>query len=61
MTLWGSLILFLIFFGNVALGAFLNKAFLGDIGELLMLGASSILFVIAILKKEAAAKSKAAD
>lgn len=61
MTLWGSLILFLILFGNVALGAFFNSAFLGDIGELLMLGASSILFVIAILQKEAAAKNKAAD
>ena len=58
MSLWGSLVLFLLFFGNVALGAFFNSAILGDVGELLMLGASSILFVIAILKKEAAEKER---
>ncbi|WP_170409891.1 hypothetical protein [Ruegeria atlantica] len=54
MFLAASTIVFAIYFANVALGAFANSAFLGDVGEMLVLFAASILFVVAILKKEAA-------
>jgi hypothetical protein len=53
MPLIGALILLVIFAVNVGLGATSNSAFLGDVGELLVLGGVTILFVIAILKKEA--------
>ncbi|MGI9369413.1 MAG: hypothetical protein ACR2O2_11315 [Ruegeria sp.] len=53
MYLVASIIVFAIYFANVALGAFANSAFLGDVGEMLVLFAASILFVVAILKKEA--------
>jgi len=48
-----SIIVFAIYFANVALGAFASSAFLGDVGEMLVLFAASILFVVAILKREA--------
>lgn len=53
MFLFGSLIVFVVFFTNVALGAFADSAFLGDVGEMLVLFFASLLFVVAILKKEA--------
>ena len=53
MFLFGSFLVFAIFFANVALGAFADSAFLGDVGEMLVLFCASILFVVAILKKEA--------
>ncbi|WP_372570515.1 hypothetical protein [Ruegeria jejuensis] len=53
MYLAASIVVFVIYFTNVALGAFANSAFLGDVGEMLVLFAASILFVVAILKKEA--------
>ena len=53
MYLAASVIVFAIYFANVALGAFASSAFLGDVGEMLVLFAASILFVVAILKKEA--------
>ncbi|MEP0960224.1 MAG: hypothetical protein ABJL72_04525 [Roseobacter sp.] len=53
MFLAASLAVFAIYFANVALGAFANRAIFGDVGEMLILFAASILFVIAILKKEA--------
>jgi len=53
MFLTASIVVFLIYFANVALGAFANSAFLGDVGEMLVLFAASILFVVAILQKEA--------
>lgn len=58
MFLAASLVVFAVFFANVALGAFASSAFLGDVGEMLVLFAASILFVVAILKKEADRKSK---
>lgn len=58
MTLYASVIVFVVYFTNVALGAFSGSAFLGDIGEMLVLFAATILFVIAILQKEAARKDK---
>ena len=57
MFLAASIIVFAIYFANVALGAFASSAFLGDVSEMLVLFAASILFVVAILKKEAERKS----
>ena len=56
MFLAASAIVFAIYFSNVAMGAFASSAFLGDVGEMLVLFAASILFVVAILQKEADAK-----
>ena len=56
MFLVASLIVFVIYFANVALGAFANAAFLGDVGEMMVLFLASILFVVAILQKEAGIK-----
>lgn len=53
MFLAASVVVFAIYFANVALGAFADSAFLGDVGEMLVLLAASVLFVVAILKKEA--------
>lgn len=53
MFLISSFIVFAVFFANVALGAFADRAFLGDVGEMLVLSFASVLFVVAILKKEA--------
>ena len=57
MFLAASLVVFAIYFANVALGAFAGGAFLGDVGEMLVLFAASILFVVAILRKEAQRKN----
>jgi hypothetical protein len=56
MPLIGALLLFMGFVVNVGLGAASNSAFLGDVGEMLVLSGVAVLFVIAILKKEADAK-----
>ncbi len=53
MFLWAAAVVFAVFFTNVALGAFGGGGFLGDVGEMLVLFAASILFVAAILKREA--------
>lgn len=53
MFLAASAIVFAVYFANVALGAFARASFLGDVGEMLVLFAAAILFVVAILKKEA--------
>jgi hypothetical protein len=53
MFLAASIAVFVVYFSNVALGAFARNAFLGDVGEMLVLFAAVILFVVAILKKEA--------
>lgn len=58
MYLAASIAIFLLYFSNVALGAFASSAFLGDVGEMLVLFAASILFVVAIIKREADEKSK---
>lgn len=60
MFLISSFVVFAVFFTNVALGAFADNAFLGDIGEMLVLSFASVLFVVAILKKEAE-RSKSND
>ncbi|MGJ8621489.1 MAG: hypothetical protein ACSHW1_01855 [Yoonia sp.] len=56
MPLWGALVLFVVFAVNVGLGSFANASFLGDVGEMLLLLAVAVLFVVAILQKEAASK-----
>ncbi|MFT5066069.1 MAG: putative permease [Yoonia sp.] len=56
MPLIGATLLLVIFAVNVGLGSTSNSAFLSDVGEMLMLICVAILFVIAILKKEADAK-----
>ncbi len=58
MLLAASIAVFVVYFANVALGAFAGSAFLGDVGEMLVLFAASILFVVAILKEEADRKNK---
>ncbi len=58
MFLAASIAAFAIYFANVALGAFAGTTFLGDVGEMLVLFAASILFVVAILKKEADRKNE---
>ncbi len=58
MFLYASLIVFVVYFVNVASGAFWDRVFLGDVGEMLILFTASILFVVAIIKKEADRKNK---
>nr|WP_306268956.1 hypothetical protein [Pararhizobium sp. IMCC3301] len=48
-----SLILFVIFFTNVGIGAAGNTEFLGDVPQMLLLLASVFLFVVGILRCEA--------
>ena len=55
LALIGALICFLVFFGNVTLGAAGEGVFLGDVAEMLTLFAASVLFVVGILAREAAA------
>lgn len=52
MYLLVSAALFAIFALNVAIGSFGGKPFLGDVGEMLLLFATSLTFVAAILKSE---------
>lgn len=58
MFLWSAAAVFVLFFANVALGAFGSGGFLGDVGEMLVLFTASILFVAGILKREADQKNK---
>jgi uncharacterized protein (DUF2062 family) len=58
MFLFASLVVFIIYFSNVAMGALAGNTFLSDVGEMLVLFAATILFVVAILKKEADRKKK---
>ena len=53
-------VLFLTFVANVVMGSISGAAFLGNVGEMLVLLAASVAFVVAILAKEAAAGKKAA-
>lgn len=58
MFLFAVVAVFAVFFANVALGAFGGGGFLSDVGEMLVLFAASVLFVAAILKREADHKKK---
>jgi hypothetical protein len=57
MFLLVAIVLFAIFTINVALGAFSGSAFVGDVGEMLILFGASIAFTGAILRAERAKKS----
>ncbi|MEM8958946.1 MAG: hypothetical protein AAGC86_14175 [Pseudomonadota bacterium] len=61
MALVIAIVLFAIYFSNVALGAFGGTVFLGDVGEMLTLFAASIAFVVAILRREDAARRNDGD
>ena len=50
--------LFAAYFLNVLVGAVTGSAILGDVNEMLVLMASTLSFVLAILKLEAKAKSE---
>lgn len=53
LTLLAAGVLFLAFFANVALGALGSKPPLGDIQEMLMLFAASLVFAVSVLLFEA--------
>jgi hypothetical protein len=57
MFLAASFVVFAVYFANVVLGAYAGSAFLGDVGEMLVLFGAVILFVVAILRREAARKN----
>ncbi len=58
MPLIAAVVLFAVFTLNVALGSMGATRFLGDVGEMLLLFAATIAFVVAILGKQAAEKQK---
>lgn len=53
LALTGALVLFVLFFTNVSMGASGRGVFLGDVAEMLVLFGSSILFVAGVLIREA--------
>ncbi len=53
-----SLILFVVFATNVAIGASTGAPLFGDVAEMLVLFAATVVFVVAILKKEADRENK---
>jgi len=55
-ALVAALICFVIYFGNVAAGAAGAGVLLGDVAEMLMLLAASVLFVAGVLMREASAQ-----
>ena len=57
-ALWGAAVVFLIFLLNVMLGSAGTPMFLGDVGEAVTLVIAVILFVIGILRAEAAARQR---
>ncbi len=61
MALMVAGILFLVFVLNVVLGSISNAAFLGNVGEMLVLLGTAVAFVVAILTREAAARRDAAQ
>ena len=61
MSLIVSIVLFVVFAANVAIGSFTGKPFLGDIGEMLLLLAASLAFVAAILAREASARKDSSN
>ena len=51
-------VVFGIYIVNVVLGATGGATFVGDVGEMLLLFAAAIAFVIAVLRREAAEKAE---
>ena len=58
MFLIAAAVLFGVFGLNVILGAYAGAPFLNDLGEMLLLLAAVITFVVAALKSETARKNK---
>lgn len=58
MSLIATAALFAIFLLNVVIGSAGGRPFLGDVGEMLALFAACLAFVAAILKREAARKTR---
>ena len=58
MALFISALFFAGFLANVVAGAFFEAAFLSDVQEMLCMALAVIAFVVAILKREADAKSR---
>ncbi|MDJ0859155.1 MAG: hypothetical protein QNI90_04750 [Dinoroseobacter sp.] len=58
MYLGAAIVFFGIYVTNVFLGATSSSAFMGDVAEMLTLFVAAIFFTIAILRREAAAKSQ---
>ncbi len=54
IALIASLICFIIYFTNVAIGAAGTAPFFGDVMEMLTLFVSAVLFVVGVLDREAA-------
>lgn len=61
MALWLAAALFALFTINVTAGSLTGSSFLGDVGEMLVLFAASLAFAVAVLNREAAAKSASND
>jgi len=61
LTLIASAIVFALYFANVAIGAFTGSAVLGDVGEMLVLFVATIIFVVAILKKESERNAQSSE
>ncbi len=57
MYLLAAAALFAVFALNVGMGSFGSGPFVGDVGEMLLLFAATIVFVVAILKREADEKN----
>ena len=53
--------LFAVYVTNVVLGALSGSAFLGDLGEMIVLFCASIAFTVAILRRERDAKKQKSD
>ncbi|GMG85145.1 hypothetical protein LNKW23_43610 [Paralimibaculum aggregatum] len=60
-ALAGAAVMFLIFFGNISMGAAGHTTFLGDVAEMLTLFVSTMLFVVGVLALEAVRKTREAD
>jgi hypothetical protein len=58
MLLVASMLAFGVFASNVVIGSVTRTPFLNDVSEMLVLLTAAILFVAAILKKEAESKER---
>ena len=61
MAIFLAALVFAAFLANVVAGAYFHAPFVGDVGEMLLLWAASVAFVVAILKREAAARHRQAN
>lgn len=61
MLLVASMLAFGVFASNVVIGSVTRTPFLNDVSEMLVLLTAAILFVAALLKKEAESKERQPD